>query len=701
MMNEFKQLLDVSSQPRFHRIKLIPLAEVLETESKVKVLRPNGMKQQEKVLLSSLLDVKQQKTTLLEPANQTEVLDTLDLAINDPDITLPRLATIGRTHQQGQLSSRVKSEKPEALDLSIDDDSDATLPRLRVVIDTSIEQDEPSTEVKSEKLEFFDPDIDYDSELEKHATIPANADKSVSNQQNLPASAIQAEISDVASGGTFVGLGAIWGYLLGYGFNFLLQRGLGARRFGLYSLASSIVRIITSLFSLGLDDAMTRYVAIYRGKQQKKLLRNLTIFCTALAGGAGILGALLVLHFAPLLITTLGEKPRIIPILQIMIPMIPLACVMMVWASGLQGFKEFKKIALLGNIVGTVEFPVLALVLFLFPHVVKAVALEGLFSVLITTVLYLYLLFRTISQMSGSGPEKYEVREWLGFATPNLLTSIVDIVLDTTDTLLLAYFAIPYLGIGQYNAAIKISGFIAMPLSMLNKIFAPMIAELHSKGEKQKLEAMFKLVTKWAITLSLPIFGIAILFSASLLALSGDSFIAAWPLLIIFAIGGMTNVATGSVGLMLLMTGHQKFSFLNSLAAVIANVVLGIILTPRYGVMGTAISTALATCIINLMRLLQVFLLLKIQPYQWSTLKPLGAGLISVVLTTGLLYLLSLAHLSIQIFHWSVFINLALIPVFLAMYVGLLALLKTSPEDEIVLDVLRRKLKLNNRQGKK
>jgi O-antigen/teichoic acid export membrane protein len=303
-----------------------------------------------------------------------------------------------------------------------------------------------------------------------------------------------------------------------------------------------------------------------------------------------------------------------------------------------------------------------------------------------------------LNRASVEVSERYEFREWLGFATPNFLTSIVDTVLDSTDTLLLAFFAISNVAIGQYAAAIKISIFIALPLQSLNVMFTPTIAELYSKGEIEKLKAMFKIVTKWVITFSLPIFWIAALFSKSLLSLSGNIFGEAWPLLVAFAIGGIVNAGTGSVGYMLLMTGHQKLSFLNSLAAVVVNVILGIILTPRYGAMGTAIATGLAICVINLMRLLQVRLILKMQPYRRDTLKPILAGFISAAVTGVLLYLVNNANLTFKLFH-VVYLSadLALIPVFLGLYGLLLALFKLDPEDQIVVGALRKKFK----RGKK
>ena len=184
-----------------------------------------------------------------------------------------------------------------------------------------------------------------------------------------------------------------------------------------------------------------------------------------------------------------------------------------------------------------------------------------------------------------------------------------------------------------------------MPLLSLNNIFAPTIAELHSKGEMQKLESMFKLMTRWSIIFSLPIFLIMVLFAPYLLALPGASFVSAWPLLIAFSVGSMINAGTGAVGYMLLMTGYQRLSFLNSLVAVAVNIVLGILLTPRYGAMGTAMSTGLAICALNFMRVLQVRVILKMYPWRSDIVKPIGAGLLSGALIGGLLYLLHSNHI--------------------------------------------------------
>ncbi len=539
--------------------------------------------------------------------------------------------------------------------------------------------------------------------VQERATLVTMVVEGLVNKQDQPKIKLQSEVSGAASAAGIVGIGGVIGNILKYGCNFLIQYGFGPALYGLYTLSLSLVNLISSILNLGLDDAMVRYVAIYRGNKQPRPIKGLILFCTALAGIAGLVGALALLIFTPRLVgfwtllrpnqagSNKDTLAKMVPLLQIMAPLIPLLCMQVIWFAGLRGFKAFKLRVLATNLgQPTLQLLLLFAVLLFFRNIL-GVALALLISTLFSVILTLNFLFRQLGKVATPAREEYRLREWLTFATLNFLTAIIDTVLDSIDTLLLATFGIPKIQLGLYGASIRLSQFIALPLASLNNVFAPTIAELHSKGETERLETMFKVVTKWSITFSLPIFLVLVLFSRYLLSLSGGDFVAAWPLVIAFALGNLLNASTGSVGYMLLMTGYNRLSFINSLVAVAVNIVLGIILTPRYGAMGTAIATGSAIMALNVMRLLQVRLILKMQPYRLDTLKPFGAGLIGGAIAGAGLYLLDKVNPHVVLGHAIISAQLALLPVFIVSYVWLLILFKGSPEDQIVINSLRKK----------
>jgi len=513
-------------------------------------------------------------------------------------------------------------------------------------------------------------------------SMPTLLLRSIAIQEGNPPPVMQAEISGAAKGAAIMGIGNIAATFLKYGTNLLIQRSFGAALYGIYSIGFSFVTLVASILDLGLDNAMIRYLAIYQSKKQERSIRGLTIFCTFLTGGIGMLGAVALLFFAPWL-AAFRHEPRLILLLCIMAPMIPLLCTQVVWLGGLQGYKAFKWRVLAERFLPSLALLVLLAVMLIFDRTLEGVAWATVISTFVSAILSLYFLWRLVSRSRMQEPAHYEIGTWLGFGIPNFLTTITEVVIESLDLLLLTFFAITDIAIGQYAAGAKISDVILMPLISLNAMFAPTIAELYYNGERQKLMTMFQIVTKWTIIFSLPLFLIATLFSRPLLSLSGRAFAEAWPLLVVLALGSMVNTGTGCVGYMLLMTGHQKLSLVDSLLAVIMNVLLGIFLTSHYGVMGTAVATTLTMTVVNLLKLLQVRLLLKMQPYRWDTLKPLGAGLLGGVLTGLLLFLLRDTHTPIQ---------LSLILFFLICYGGLIVLFKIGPEDRIVVEALRKKL---------
>ena len=266
----------------------------------------------------------------------------------------------------------------------------------------------------------------------------------LAKQQNMQQQGMNSEVSSTAGSAGLLGLGSIIGSILKYVATFLIQYGFGPAGYGLYTLSLSLVYLVCAICNLGLDDAMVRYTAIYRGKQQTKSLQGLLIFCTALAGIAGIAGAVLLIVFAPRLVTLwISLKPqkpangntltRAVALLMVLAPVVPLMTIQVMWFAGLRGFKVFKwRVLSTAILQPTLQILLLVFVVIFF-HNKDGITLvaEVLFiSTLLNTVLGLYFLFREVSKVATPGRESYEVREWLTFASLNFLTTIIDTVLD-------------------------------------------------------------------------------------------------------------------------------------------------------------------------------------------------------------------------------------------------------------------------------
>src|SRR5436190_2664012 len=136
----------------------------------------------------------------------------------------------------------------------------------------------------NKEFEPPNPPINDDPDFDKLPTISLMVLRDISKQQGSAQYVMRSEVSEAASSAAFVSMGNIGGSILKYGGNLVIQRGFGRSGFGLYTLCLSMVTLAAAIFHLGLDDAMVRYVSIYRTKRQSSSLRGLTIFCTAMVG---------------------------------------------------------------------------------------------------------------------------------------------------------------------------------------------------------------------------------------------------------------------------------------------------------------------------------------------------------------------------------------------------------------------------------
>ena len=106
----------------------------------------------------------------------------------------------------------------------------------------------------------------------------------------------------------------------------------------------------------------------------------------------------------------------------------------------------------------------------------------------------------------------------------------------------------------------------------------------------------------------------------------------------------------------------------------VLNVLLNLILIPRWGMIGAAIGTAISLVVYNLAGLYLTYHYLNVQPFSWRYAKPL----VAVGIIGALTYLVR----SGATINGSVEL-LVLAPIFLAMYGGIVLVLRFFTKDDV------------------
>ena len=156
---------------------------------------------------------------------------------------------------------------------------------------------------------------------------------------------------------------------------------------------------------------------------------------------------------------------------------------------------------------------------------------------------------------------------------------------------------------------------VSFNLDAINSILAPKISEFFHRNKKDDLIKTVNFTVAVSSTISIVTFLFLITFSNFFLGIFGDEFEAGKWVLIILAFGQLLNCLSGSVGLLLQMTGHQKVYRTIMIYGLFLNIFLNLILIKPFGIEGVAIATMSSFVLWNLLGVYYVKKHLGISPY--------------------------------------------------------------------------------------
>jgi O-antigen/teichoic acid export membrane protein len=208
-------------------------------------------------------------------------------------------------------------------------------------------------------------------------------------------------------------------------------------------------------------------------------------------------------------------------------------------------------------------------------------------------------------------------REIWSFSATMLGVVLLEFLIVQVDKIALGF----YRGareVGVYSVAAALAAYVPLVLQSVNQIFAPTIADLHTRGDRALLARLFQSLTKWVAGLTMPLATVIIIFARPLMRIFGPGFEAGWPILVIGTLGQLVNCGVGSVGYLLLMSGNERRLIKVQTVMAAVMILLNIALVPLWGIVGAAVAAAITNVGINVWNLLQVRAALRLSPYNRS-----------------------------------------------------------------------------------
>jgi len=457
---------------------------------------------------------------------------------------------------------------------------------------------------------------------------------------------VREEHKRVAKEGGFAWIFSLIGALVRYGNSIVLARMLGAKDFGFYALANTIVTVTAMATSFGFPTSLVHFVAKDNETGSYSSLKwfvRSAVRVTAVVSLV-VLAALLLL--VPFISDTIYDKSGLkVPLFGLALS-IPLLALYNVKSSVLQGLRKIRRRVFIERIAHPLLYSVLLLLGAY--HFRRMEFVLGCFFVSALAVLALSHFWskseldRIPDQASPVAPKW---KELFSFSTPILFLNFMNFLILQSDLIIMGFFATSK-EIGVYAIASRLAQGVGMPADSLGASLAPSFSAMTGRNDFEGLANVYKTSTRW-IFMAASFVSIVLVFGSDMiLSIFGKDFRNGVAVLCILTSGQLFSAAFGTNGTLITQTGHPKVNLFNAIAMGAGNILLLLFLVPRFGAMGAASASAGSLMLLNIARSIEIELILKISPWNRTILKPLLALAVAVAagyFTLGFSHIAALA----------------------------------------------------------
>lgn len=201
------------------------------------------------------------------------------------------------------------------------------------------------------------------------------------------------------------------------------------------------------------------------------------------------------------------------------------------------------------------------------------------------------LVARDMRRIVPPGPRAYETTAWMATTSPLLLMSIFDLMMQNIDIIVISNL-LPPTQAGIYFTGAKTMALILFVHYAVGSAMANRFAAIATRGDRHAMRACVRDAVRLTFWPSLAIAAVMLAAGRPLLSLFGPGFEDGFPVMCILAIAIIARAAIGPAEALLNMTGGQADCARALIIAALANLVLSLILTPLFGIVGAATAVA-------------------------------------------------------------------------------------------------------------
>jgi len=436
-------------------------------------------------------------------------------------------------------------------------------------------------------------------------------------------------VRGIAKGAGIVFIATVVSRIFGYLIRAVIARHYGPEGYGFISTSLALFTITSTIALLGFSNSLTRQIAYYFNTDRIRGIKSLIFSAYGLSSTIAVIAGLFLFLNSRVIATTIFHDESLIPFLKYFAA----GLVFFVWIKlSASIFKAFKKMGWYTLIQDVLRFAAI------FSAVVIAILLHAPVQLLGLTYLVAFIvvgIFGTVAAYYLTPIRKFpagnlfgETKKLFSFSWPLMLASIIHIFLYRIDILMIGYF-MDQINVGIYNAAVPIGQLLTVIISSFTPLLLPVMTEYFAHDDITNLNNTFTLSTKWIFLLTIPVFSLMVFFpDFFLVVIFGKNFLEASTVLQIIAFGFLLSASVGPTGNLLVVVGKTHLNMINNLIAIVINIILNLLLIPQIGIYGAAVASAFSYAFLNILALIEIYMMYKIHPFEFVYIKITGLALV-------------------------------------------------------------------------
>ena len=399
-------------------------------------------------------------------------------------------------------------------------------------------------------------------------------------------------------------IGQVLSVSIGLLLSAVIARGLGPDDYGLYASVLAIIGMVPFLISLGFETIINVRLPALMIKSQETGTGNIVHFIRSLFSYRLIVSlcAGVVLYFFASEIAGLIHQQNIAGYLRV-----ASICVVFTGLISLLGmvFTAQLKI-MLARMLGVTQ----QIIILLFAFILLKLGL-GIYGVIYATIISLILSFLIYIFFSRRylfyKSEKFDLSGFYRIGLAAWAIGFVSFALGKqTDIILLNYFGVPSSQVGFYNIAFGFSLMLGFLGNGLGPIFQAIFSETYGKGGAKGLADSWYIIAKIGFLTWFPVFAFALLYAPSIITIifGGDFRLASGPFQILVTFNLVYALLNASFAMpVFYLINKKRIGLCLRISAGILNLILDIILIPKYGMLGAVYATGASMALIGILEI--------------------------------------------------------------------------------------------------